>query len=119
MNIRINKHNNIEFAIVACDDLVIINTQDALDLMADVNYQGVSNIILREQNITPKFFDLKTGLAGDILQKFSNYNTRLAIVGDFAKYESKSLRDFIRESNKYGRVNFVSSTNDAIKALSL
>jgi len=118
MNIEILTINGNEIADIQSDQIIINETQDALDIMANANYRGASCIILHEQNITHKFFDLKTGIAGDILQKFSNYNTRLAIVGDFTKYESKSLHDFIRESNKYGHVNFVSSTNEALKALS-
>ena len=118
MNIEILTINGIEIADIQSDQIIINVTQDALDIMADAKYQGASCIILHEQNITPKFFDLKTGIAGDILQKFSNYNNRLAIVGDFTKYESNSLQDFIRESNKYGRINFVSSTDEALKALS-
>lgn len=43
---------------------------------------------------------------------------RLAIVGDFGKYSGRSLRNFIRESNKGGRVNFVSSGPEAIRVLS-
>ena len=38
---------------------------------------------------------------------------KLAIVGDFSEYSSKSLKDFIRESNKSGRVSFVSSVKEA------
>jgi len=60
---------------------------------------------------------LKTGLAGEILQKFSNYYVELAIVGDFSKYSSKNLQDFIYESNKVGRINFVSSVEEAKEAL--
>ncbi len=47
---------------------------------------GFNGMIIREQNITPDFFDLKTGIAGKILQKFSNYRVRLAIVSDFSSY---------------------------------
>jgi hypothetical protein len=43
---------------------------------------------------------------------------RLAIVGDFAKYTSKNLNDFIYESNKSKHINFVSSCAEAIKVLS-
>ncbi len=43
---------------------------------------------------------------------------KLAIVGDFSDLSSKSLRDFIYESNKQGRVNFAASVEDALKALS-
>lgn len=46
-------------------------------------------------------------LAGDILQKFSKYNIKLAIVGDFTKYKSKSLHDFIRKSNKENKIFFL------------
>jgi hypothetical protein len=60
---------------------------------------------------------LKTTLAGDILQKFSNYNVKLAIVGDFSIYTSQSLRDFIYESNKTGRIRFVNTIDEAIEAL--
>jgi hypothetical protein len=60
---------------------------------------------------------LKSGIAGEILQKFSTYNFRLAIVGTFSEVQSKSLRDFIYESNKYGRINFVGSHDEAFERL--
>jgi hypothetical protein len=68
--------------------------------------------------ITPYFFDLKTKIAGEILQKFSNYRIGLAIVGDFSKYESKSMKDFIFESNKTKHVNFVEMLEDALNIFS-
>jgi polyphosphate kinase 2 (PPK2 family) len=74
--------------------------------------------IIHEKNITPDFFDLKSGIAGEILQKFSTYLVRLAIVGDFVKYTSNSLNDFIFESNKGRHISFVSSCAEAIKILS-
>ena len=117
MNIEITKINGINIAEIVSEEIVIKETQDALDLMADCYHQGSKYIILREKNITPGFFNLKSGIAGEILQKFSNYNARLAIVGDFAKYESKSLNDFIFESNRYGRINFVESIEKAKERL--
>ena len=52
-------------------------------------------------------------MAGDILQKFSNYKMRLAIIGSFS-YESKSLKDFIYECNKGKLVNFVKTLSEAL-----
>ena len=37
-------------------------------------------LVLDEKDITPDFFDLKTGLAGQVLQKFVNYRTKLAVI---------------------------------------
>ena len=113
MNVELHTINGIPIAEVVSDRIIISETQDALDLMADCGYQGARSIIIREKNIIPDFFDLKTGIAGDILQKFSNYDVRLAIVGDFSRYTSKSLRDFVRESNRVGRINFVGSLQEA------
>ncbi|KAA6304392.1 hypothetical protein EZS27_043961, partial [termite gut metagenome] len=57
-----------------------------MDLLGNLYYQGFDKIVVQEKNITPEFFDLKSGMAGEILQKFSTYRVRLAIVGDFTPY---------------------------------
>ena len=80
-------------------------------------YSGTNKVIISAEQLDAAFFDLKTRIAGDILQKFSTYDGFLAIVGDFSKFSSKSLQDFIYESNKFKRINFVSSQEEGIKAL--
>ncbi|MEJ2903677.1 DUF4180 domain-containing protein [Pedobacter panaciterrae] len=117
MNIEIHQTGEIRIAEVVSDKVLIKNPEEGLQLLADLYYQDVDRIILQEQNICTEFFDLKTGIAGEILQKFSNYRVRLAIVGDFSKYQSKSMKDFIYESNKGKQVNFVGSSEDAIAKL--
>lgn len=117
---RIEPHNinEIRIAEIISDETIISTTEDGLDLLGSLYYQGFDRIVLNEKNITPDFFDLKNGIAGEILQKFSTYRVRLAIVGDFSKYTSKSLNDFIFESNKGKHINFVTSILEAIKILS-
>jgi hypothetical protein len=117
MKIEINKINGTVLAEVYDEGVIIHKTQDALDLMAECNYLGANKIILHEMNLLPAFFDLKTGIAGEILQKFSTYDNRLAIIGNFTRYNSKSLNDFIFESNKYKRINFVSTLEEAREKL--
>ena len=117
MKIEIHNVSGSAIAEVISNKFIINEVQDALDLMADCGYQGADKIILHEKNIIPDFFILKTGIAGEILQKFSNYRVQLAIVGDFSKYSGKSLRDFIFESNKSGRIFFVNSLEEAINKL--
>tara|TARA_B100001105_G_C22053681_1_gene299319 strand:- start:50 stop:394 length:345 start_codon:yes stop_codon:yes gene_type:complete len=99
-------------------DDILHDAQEAAELLMNCHYQGADSLIIREENLPAAFFDLKTGLAGDILQKFSTYSGRLAVIGDFSKYDSKSLRDFIYESNKGRRINFVSDIDKAIAVLS-
>lgn len=109
---------NDSIAEIRADEVVINNVQDGVDLIGNIYYQGFDKVIVYEKNITPLFFDLSTKIAGEILQKFSNYRMSLAIVGDFSKYPSKSMGNFISESNQHGQINFVNSTSEAIDVLS-
>jgi len=112
-NIQIHEKAGIPIAEVISEELLIRTVRDGTDLMGDLYFQGYDRIILHEINITPEFFDLKNGMAGEILQKFSNYRMSLSIVGDFSKYTRKSVRDFIFESNRVGRITFVGSVDEA------
>ncbi len=117
MIIQTHQSSDTKIAEVLSEEIVIATIEDALNLMADLYYQGYDAIILHETTITPAFFDLKTGVAGEILQKFSNYRMRLAIVGDFEKYNSNSFKDFVFESNKNRQINFVGSLEEALERL--
>ncbi|WP_343747683.1 DUF4180 domain-containing protein [Fluviicola sp.] len=119
MQIQSHKVNNIQIAEILSEEIIIRNAEDGLDLLGNVYYQGFDRMIVYSKNITPDFFDLKNGIAGEILQKFSNYRVRLAIVGDFSSYTSKSITDFIFESNKGKHVNFLSSPEEALERLSI
>jgi hypothetical protein len=94
---------------VTAADIILADTDDALQLIADCWQAEGKRIVLRAENIAPTFFDLRTGVAGEVLQKFSTYGAKLTIVGDFANVESKALRDFIRESNRQGHIIFSDS----------
>ncbi len=118
IKIEVYKIGNFEIAELTSRDDVVTNSEDGSDLVGNLYYHGAERVIVYEHNLAPTFFDLKSGLAGDILQKFSNYRLRLVIVGDFSAYTSNSLQDFIRESNKGRQVNFVKSKEEAIEVLS-
>lgn len=109
MEIKVHTENNKKIAEIISESIILSTVEDALDLIGNVYYQGFDKIIIHEKNIIPTFFDLKTRIAGEILQKFTQYGMPLTIVGDFSKFNSKSLNDFIFESNKGKQVNFVRS----------
>ncbi len=117
MHIETHHINGLTVAEIITDEIILRTIDDGLDLLGNLYYQGFEQIIIYEKNITPGFFDLKTRLAGDILQKFAQYQMPLIIVGDFSKFNSKSLHDFIFESNKGKQINFVNSLSKAMQAL--
>lgn len=117
MKFKIHNHRENIIAELISKEFIINNVQDAVDLIGNASFEGANSVIIFENQLTPSFFDLKTGIAGEILQKFSNYRMKLAIIGDFSKYTGKSLNDFILESNKTGNVIFDSNSDKAIQKL--
>ena len=118
MNIITHEIENMKIAELTSSGIIIDNIEDGLNLLGDLYYQGFDSVLIYKENITSDFFDLSSGIAGEILQKFSTYRVRLAIIGDFSTYTSKSLTDFMYESNKNRHINFVYSVTDAINILS-
>ena len=91
-------------------DVKINTTSDALDLIAN---SGTSQIILWQESLSPNFFDLKTGLAGEIMQKLVNYQVKWALVGNFENIPSKSLKAFILECNRGNTLFFAKDLREA------
>lgn len=105
-------------AVITSDEMLIVNGQSALDLLATVRYEtGCSALLLPKKTITEEFFRLSSHLAGEVLQKFVNYQMKLAIVGDFSVYTSENLKDFIYESNKGKTVCFLPTEKEALEWL--
>jgi hypothetical protein len=118
VEIRAIEKNGVKIAVVTSDEKLLFDVQSALDLMATVQYETDSNrIAVYKESVAEDFFILSTRLAGEILQKFVNYQWKLAIIGDFSKYTSKPLRDFIYESNNGRDIFFVATEEEAVERL--
>jgi hypothetical protein len=92
--------------------------ESRLDLMVTIKHLYECNkMVIDESSIIKNFFDLETRFAGELLQKYTNYKMKIAIVGDFEIYNSKSLKDFIFESNKGSQVFFLREEKEAIDRL--
>ncbi|MBR3842437.1 MAG: DUF4180 domain-containing protein [Christensenellaceae bacterium] len=116
MNIKhFGKKNDILFVET---EKRITDSESALDLILSIKYEtGCNKIILKKSRFSNNFFILSTGLAGEILQKFINYDVKLAIIGDFSKYTSVPLKQFIGESNKGNAIFFLSTIEEAVEKL--
>lgn len=115
MEITTIRRNSLLIAFVQEKEIVIKDIQSALDLLATVWYETGSNyLIITKESITEDFFVLSTRLAGEILQKFINYNIKVAITGDYSGYTSKPLKDFIYECNNGKDIFFLSTIEEAI-----
>ena len=108
-----------DIVVVNSNELIIKDVQSAIDFIMTIKYETNCNkIALNKSAVVEDFFIVSKGLAGEILQKFINYQTKFAIYGDYSKYTSKPLKDFIYESNKGKDIFFVSNEDESIEMLS-
>lgn len=118
MKIVVQTVESVPIAVVQSEDVLVTDVQTALDLMATVRYEtDCDRMVVFQSALDPAFFDLSTRLAGEVLQKFVTYSMKFAVVGDFADVKSKSLRDFIYESNQGKHVFFAQSEEEALRRL--
>ena len=94
---------------LAAEGATISTPDDAADLVGDAWAHHAELVAVPVERLDPAFFDLSTGIAGEITQKLVNYRLRLAIVGDIAEHvdASSALRDYVWESNRGTQVWFV------------
>ena len=118
MQIESIQENGVQIAVVTGEEKLITDTASALELALSARYEtGADRIAIDKSVIAEEFFILSTGMAGEILQKFINYHIKAAIWGDYARYTSKPLRDFIYESNHGRDFFFVETKEEAVRRL--
>ncbi len=80
MNYRLVETSTNAYVECLDDGWQVNNESDALDLVAACGEFRVHRLLLHPGNFSPAFFDLRTGLAGALLLKMSNYRIKLAVV---------------------------------------
>jgi hypothetical protein len=93
------------------DGPLIARPGDANDHIGEAWGAGADRVVIPVGRLAPDFFRLASGLAGEVLQKFTNYGLKVVIVGDISGPLARSapLRDFVHESNRQGQIRFVAS----------
>lgn len=96
-----------------------VNTErDATDLVGNASFLGAEYLLVDAERFAAEFFDLSSGLAGSVMQKFVNYRVCLVVVGYDADKASESLLALIRESNRGSTVWFVADRDAALTRIS-
>lgn len=104
---------------VDADGPPIRDAAGAMDLIGEALGADAAVVAVPVERLDPAFFQLRSGLAGEVAQKAVNYRRRLAIVGDIsAQLEASApLRDWVRECNRGREVWFVDTWEDLVTRL--
>ena len=118
VNIRYIAENGVDIALLSGPAGCIPDASAALEAAMTAKYEtGAARLVIDKRMLGEDFFILSTGVAGEILQKFINYHIKAAIWGDYSRYTSKPLRDFIYESNHGRDFFFVETKEEAVRKL--
>jgi Domain of unknown function (DUF4180) len=106
--------HNIQVLICTSDGNKLTSERDALDLIGEAMQQGIELVLIPMERLDENFFHLKTGLAGQIIQKFVTYRRHLVILGDLSRYvaQSSAFRDFVYEANQGKDVWFITNLQE-------
>ena len=95
--------------LVHADGPSLGDIQDVLDLIGESIAESARMIAVPASLLDPEFFRLRSGFAGEVLQKIANYRLRLAVLGDISEWieRSTAFRDLVREMDRGTDVFFV------------
>ena len=112
--IKILKENDSIFA--ECDHTtkLVSSEQDAVDLIGFCGYHQTNNLLLYTDNVDESFFDLKSQLAGKVLQKCMNYYMRVAMVLSLDIKDNKRFSEMVLETNKGNHFRIFKTRDEAI-----
>jgi len=92
---------------------IISAGQDILDLIGNCYWMEKCRLIVHATDLHPDFFDLKTGLLGEIFLKLSNYRVKTAFIVDLDGIESERFHELIYEHKKSDEIRFFDDLTDA------
>jgi hypothetical protein len=110
---HVTERRGVPVLVIDGDGPPIATTQDALDVIGAA-FSQADVVAVPVGRFDERFFGLRTGLAGEIMQKFVNYHIRLAVIGDISAQvaASTAFRDLVVESNRGRHIWFVADLDE-------
>ncbi len=89
----------------------ILSIRDVSDALGAV--YGADGLLLTETDLSLEFFDLRSGIAGELFQKFTNYQIHLAIVVNDLEVYSERFGELAFEHKNHKLIRFFNSVETA------
>ena len=87
------------------------------DLAGACFEHGTRALLLDHGALPPAFFDLSSGVAGDLMQRLANYGLRMAAVVPEPRVHAESFQDFAREASAFSQFRFFRTRAEAVQWL--
>lgn len=102
--------------IVAADHNLRVDSMADIQTLLEVAY-GADGVLLLEADLSSAFFDLHSGIAGELFQKCTNYRLRLALVIPEPAAHGERFTELAREHVRHTLIRFFAVRSDALEWL--
>jgi PadR family transcriptional regulator AphA len=112
MRVQLAEKNGCKYVEGTPSEKFIEREEDAVALVGVCGEHSVERLLLHAGNLSEDFFDLKTGLAGAVLQKFVNYHMKVALVIPSDLVQGK-FKEYVLEANRGNHFRAFQDKNEA------
>ena len=93
---------------------LIRTAEDGRALVEQAMNEDASVVAVPVERLDPAFFQLRSGIAGEVIQKVLNYKLKFAVLGDVSSYVAAhdALRDFVIECNRGRDIFFATDESE-------
>ncbi|CDX04745.1 PadR family transcriptional regulator [Desulfitobacterium sp. LBE] len=113
MNYQIRETENKKYIELISIENRLNTENDTLDLISLCWEHELSRLMLHYTTLSEDFFDLKTGVAGGIIQKFSNYGIKIVLIVPQETMQKGRFREMTAETNKGNHFRMYESKEEA------
>jgi Domain of unknown function (DUF4180) len=106
------KHRKDQMILVAADSGIRLEAAQDIPALIGACW-GMDGVILQEGDLDSSFFDLRTGLLGELFQKCTNYDLRLAMVLLAPAGHGERFNELVHEHRAHGLIRFFASVHEA------
>lgn len=99
-SMKVSRYRGVEYAEGLAGERVLQKGDDSVDLIGFCIENGTSRVLLFAENVADDFFDLRSGIAGVVLQKLRNYQIKLALVLPSEASSKGRFGEMVREENR-------------------
>jgi hypothetical protein len=119
--VEVREIAGVNCLVVGSADGPFENASKVVRLFGDAMGEDASTLVVPADALADDFYNLRTGFAGDVLQKAANYRIRFAVVGDITRHveASKAFHDLVVESERATGYCFVPDADALERRLAL
>ncbi|MGL4106678.1 DUF4180 domain-containing protein [Clostridium sp. LP20] len=117
MKYRIVEKENKKYIMYEGDEKKISTEDDVIDIVSTSFEHDTGLIIINSKALSEDFFNLRTGLAGVMLQKFINYHIKFVILLDNKEDLSLRFKELVGEANRGNEFRVVADIAEGEKWL--